>query len=263
MFTLNQIRTSLGLTEHQGQPEHLLTEYLQCQLLDSLFLQESSKHLSFIGGTAIRIVYGGSRFSEDLDFDNFGLSFQDFQDLISETMSDMRQKGYEVDGRFVEKDAFHCYIKFPKILFDHGLSPMQTENILIRIDTVKKDRIITPQPFILNRFDVYRTVIVNPVTIILSQKLIAILGRKREKGRDFFDVSFLWGQTEPDFHYIEAVTGMGRDAFFVALQDRCANLSFSILANDVEPFLIYPEQKNRVTDFFAFLEQKIEAMKNG
>ncbi len=256
MFTLNQIRASLGLGEHQGEPEHLLTEYLQCQILDSLFLQESSAHLSFIGGTSIRIVYGGSRFSEDLDFDNFGLSFQDFQELITATIVDMKQKGYEVDGRFVEKEAFHCYIKFPKILFDHGLSPVQGEKILIRIDTVKKDKIITPRPFILNRFDVYRTILANPLDIILSQKLITILERKREKGRDFFDVSFLWGQTEPNFRYIKEVTGMERAVFFDALRDRCSKLSLPSLANDVEPFLIYPEQKNRVTDFLAFLEQK-------
>lgn len=256
MFTLNQIRTSLGLDEHQGDPEHLLTEYLQCQILDSLFLQESSAHLSFIGGTSIRIVYGGSRFSEDLDFDNFGLSFQDFQALISATISDMKQKGYEVDGRFVEREAFHCYIKFPKILFDHGLSPVQGEKMLIRIDTVKKDKIITPRPFVLNRFDVYRTILVNPLDVLLSQKLITILQRKREKGRDFFDVSFLWGQTEPDFRYIKEVTGMERDAFFGALRQRCSTLSFVSLAQDVEPFLIHPSQKNRVTDFPTFLEQK-------
>jgi predicted nucleotidyltransferase component of viral defense system len=60
----------------------ILVEYIQHELLDSLFKQEKSQHLSFIGGTALRIVYNGSRFSEDLDFDNFGLSFDEYTDRI-------------------------------------------------------------------------------------------------------------------------------------------------------------------------------------
>lgn len=255
MFTLNQIRNTLGLKEHQGEPEYLLAEYLQCQILDSIFQQEQSAHLSFIGGTSIRLVYGGTRFSEDLDFDNFGLSFSDFQDLIAAVLSDMRQKGYEASGRFVEKEAFHCYVKFPKILFDHGLSPLQEENILIRIDTMKKDKIFTPEPFILNRFDVRRDILVNPASIILSQKLITILGRKREKGRDFFDVSFLWGQTVPNYEYIKAMAGMDRATLFNALRQRCGELDFVRLAKDVERFLIYPDQKDRVLKFCDLLEQ--------
>lgn len=255
MFTLNQIRNAIGLKEHQGEPAYLLVEYLQCQILDSMFQQEQSEHLSFIGGTSIRLVYGGTRFSEDLYFDNFGLSFGDFQDLIAAVLSDMRQKGYEASGRFVEKEAFHCYVKFPKILFDHGLSPLQEENILIRIDTVKKDKIVAPAPFILNRFDVRRDILVNPASVILSQKLIAILGRKREKGRDFFDVSFLWGQAKPDYEYIRVMAGMDRSALFDALRKRCGELDFVRLANDVERFLIHPEQKDRVLKFCDLLEQ--------
>lgn len=255
MFTLNQIRNALGLREHQGEPAYLLVEYLQCQILDSIFQQEQSVHLSFIGGTSIRLVYGGTRFSEDLDFDNFGLSFSDFQNLIAAVLSDMKQKGYEASGRFVEKYAFHCYVKFPKILFDRGLSPLQEENILIRIDTVKKDKIFTPKPFILNRFDVRRDILVNPASIILSQKIITILGRKREKGRDFFDVSFLWGQTSSNYEYITAMTGMDRWALFDALHKRCGELDFVRLANDVERFLIYPTQKDSVLKFCDLLEQ--------
>ena len=53
----------------------MLVEYLQYELLDSLFKDAAAAELSFIGGTAIRILHDSPRFSEDLDFDNFGLSF--------------------------------------------------------------------------------------------------------------------------------------------------------------------------------------------
>jgi predicted nucleotidyltransferase component of viral defense system len=38
--------------------------------------------LSFLGGTALRIVHGNSRFSEDIDLDNFGLSWHAFGAMI-------------------------------------------------------------------------------------------------------------------------------------------------------------------------------------
>jgi predicted nucleotidyltransferase component of viral defense system len=44
------------------------SEVLQLLLLDSLYGQSGSQHIVFQGGTALRWVYGGSRFSEDLDF---------------------------------------------------------------------------------------------------------------------------------------------------------------------------------------------------
>jgi predicted nucleotidyltransferase component of viral defense system len=44
------------------------SEVLQLLLLDALYGQAGSRHIVFQGGTALRWVYGGSRFSEDLDF---------------------------------------------------------------------------------------------------------------------------------------------------------------------------------------------------
>ena len=43
-------------------------EIAQVVLLHHLFMQPGSHDLIFQGGTAIRWCYGGSRFSEDLDF---------------------------------------------------------------------------------------------------------------------------------------------------------------------------------------------------
>ena len=44
------------------------SETLQIILLDSLYSQSRSERILFQGGTALRWVYGGARFSEDLDF---------------------------------------------------------------------------------------------------------------------------------------------------------------------------------------------------
>lgn len=44
------------------------SEQLQLLLLDNLYSQSGSEKIIFQGGTALRWVYGGTRFSEDLDF---------------------------------------------------------------------------------------------------------------------------------------------------------------------------------------------------
>ncbi|MDY6954821.1 MAG: nucleotidyl transferase AbiEii/AbiGii toxin family protein, partial [Thermodesulfobacteriota bacterium] len=44
------------------------SELLQLVLLDDLYAQSRSERIIFQGGTALRWIYGGARFSEDLDF---------------------------------------------------------------------------------------------------------------------------------------------------------------------------------------------------
>ncbi len=233
--------------------KNLLVEYLQYEILDSLYKQKESAYLSFIGGTAIRIVYGGNRFSEDLDFDNFGLSFADFQHLMDKIVEDMKIKGFLMDARLVQKGAYHCYIRFPHILQAANLSDIKGEKILVRVDATWKEKILEPVFYTLNRFDIYRNILVNPENIILSQKMMAILGRKREKGRDFFDVSYLYGMTKPDFSYIEKIMGISREEFVANLLAKCDALDFKSLAKDVEPFLMNPEQISRVLGFREFI----------
>lgn len=238
-------------------PKSMLVEYLQYEILDSLYKQEASSQLSFIGGTAIRIVYGGGRFSEDLDFDNFGLSFGEFQILMDDIAQDMKLKGFTMESRLVEKGAYHCYIKFPHILQASEISSLPGEKILVRIDTVKKEKITTADLYTLNKFDIYRNILANPADIILSQKLITILERKREKGRDFYDTSYLYGITKPDFAYIEKTLGVKKKEFIKKLIDRCEELDFAYLAKDVEPFLMDPHQSLRVIDFKNFIKKQL------
>jgi predicted nucleotidyltransferase component of viral defense system len=257
MLTFEQLERYYP-TGRVASSRSMLVEYVQHELLDSIFKQRESEHLSFIGGTAIRIVYQGSRFSEDLDFDNFGLSFDGFQKMVDAVVEDMRLKGFLVEFRTIEKGAYHCYVKFPHVLQDARLPSASEEKILVRIDMMKKEKIFSPTVYTLNIFDIYRNIRVNPPDILLSQKLITVLERKREKGRDFFDVSYLYGIAEPNFEYLEATTDMSKAAFAEKLFERCERLDFSLLAKDVEPFLMHPEQSVRVTDFKRFIRNKIE-----
>ena len=138
-----------------------------------------------------------------------------------------------------------------------GLSSLSEEKILVRIDMMRKEKAFSPDVMTLNKFDLYQDILVNPVSIILSQKLITVLERKREKGRDLYDISFLYGRTRPDFTYIEMVYGLNREDFVTKFLVRCAELDFNALARDVEPFLIDPKQVRRITQFLPFIQGEL------
>ncbi len=256
MLTFSQLKKYYSNTKNTSS-KSILVEYLQYEILDSIYKQKKSTQLSFIGGTAIRIVYDGNRFSEDLDFDNFGLSFGEFQELMDMVIGDMKLKGFAMEARLVEKGAYHCYIKFPHILQEANLSSAVSEKILVRIDTVQKEKLFSPEVHTLNKFDIYRSILINPIDIVLAQKLMAITGRKREKGRDFYDVSYLYGKTQPDFSYIEKTLSMSKNEFIEKLLARCEELDFAYMAKDVEPFLIEPDQSSRVIEFKEFIKKQM------
>lgn len=249
MLTVEQIAGYFPLPLRQRNPRGMLVEYLQYELLDSLFKNPAASNLSFIGGTAIRILHDSDRFSEDLDFDNFGLPFAQFEDLLKTACRDMQYKGFLVEYRIVEKEAWHCYIRFPEILHQAGLTPDAGRKILIRIDSETKEKLYEPAKAFLNKFTVYRQILAAPVGILLTQKMMTVLHRKREKGRDIYDVSFLMGFTAPDFVYIERILGLDQAEFLRRLDERIGELDLDFLARDVEPFLFSPEQQGRVATF--------------
>ena len=170
MLTLEQLSGHFPLTLQQRNPRGMLVEYLQYELLDSLFKNSAAAALSFIGGTAIRILHDSHRFSEDLDFDNFGLSFAQFEELLKTACRDMEYKGFLIEYRIVEKGAYHCYIRFPEILHQLGLTPDAGRKILIRIDSEAKERLYEPEKVFLNKFAIYRQILVAPAEILRPKR---------------------------------------------------------------------------------------------
>ena len=257
MLTLEQISNQFPLSVRQINPRGILVEYLQYEVLDSLFKDAAAGALSFMGGTAIRILHNSPRFSEDLDFDNFRLSFEAFEKLLKAACRDMEYKGFVIEYRVVEKGSYHCYIRFPEILQRTGLSPITGEKILIRIDSEVKARIYEPDNVFLNRFGVYRRIPAAPVKILLAQKLLAILYRKRQMGRDIYDASFLMSLAPVDFDYIQKMVGLDETQFMKTFEHKLQKMDLDMLALDVTPFLFTPQQAERVTTFRDYWYHKV------
>ncbi|MDY6874130.1 MAG: nucleotidyl transferase AbiEii/AbiGii toxin family protein [Chloroflexota bacterium] len=234
----------------------ILREYLQYKILQGIFESRYASEVAFMGGTALRIVYGNTRFSEDIDLDNLGLNWDQFDALVETVNRFLLLEGFETELRKVEKVAYHCTIRFPAILYENGISPLPDEKIRIQIDSFAQGYDYQPDLRILNKFDVFTEVRVTPLAVLLSQKIYAAANRKRPKGRDFYDITFLLSLTRPDFGYLTQKMGSGtpeqlREHFLEVTADN----DFEALARDVAPFLIRREDEKRVLMFRAFWEQ--------
>jgi len=255
MLTLRQIEENYS-DNLRPFKKNLLREYLQYKILEIIFSSDLSGKLAFLGGTALRIIHGNRRFSEDLDFDNFGLSESEFIKISVEVKSGLEKQGFEVETGNVFKGTFRCRIKLPRILFANELSPLEEEKIMIQMDTAPHDFAYRPEKKILNKFDVFTSVFATPADIILSQKIYAALNRKRAKGRDFYDIVFLLSFAKPNYGYLKEKTGMAgpeelRRRFLAVIQE----FDFKELARDVEPFLFEPSDSKKVELFAEFIKQ--------
>lgn len=235
---------------------NILREYLQYKILEIIFNSPFANKLSFLGGTALRIVHGNSRFSEDLDFDNFGLTEKEFIELTAEIKNGMQKLGFVVEIKNVFKGAFRCYLKIPRILLDNELSLMPDEKILIQIDTAPHDFQYQSDKIIINKFDVFTQIFSTPLDILLSQKIYTIFNRKRSKGRDFFDTIFLFSLTKPNYDYLKLKIGVNN--WLEVKEKLLAELKktdLELLAKDVEPFLFNPSDSKKVMLFSEYLKQ--------
>jgi len=233
---------------------NLLREYLQYKILQIIFNSKYASKLSFLGGTALRIVHNNSRFSEDLDFDNFGLSEKEFGEISLLVKKQLELEGYDVEVRNVCKGEYRCYVKIPKLLFDSGLSGYEQEKILIQLDTASHGFQYEPDKIILNKFDVFTEINVTPLEIILAQKIFAIFNRKALKGRDFFDTVFLFSKTQPNYAYLGLKLDI-KDG--QQLRNKLLTLdkiNYKEMASDVEPFLFSADDAKKITLFMDYIK---------
>lgn len=256
MLRLSEIQSFYPMSLRRF-PQFILREYLQSKILEIIYTSDFANDLILMGGTCLRIIHGNQRFSEDIDLDNRGLHDAQFTALADLIKKQLEREGYEVEIKLIMRGAWHCYIRFPGLLFEEGLTGHHQEKILIQIDTEPQDYRYEPERIILNKFEVFTTVLTVPLTLLLSQKLLAILNRPRKQGRDFFDVVFLMSKgIQPDFGYLEAKTGIADTITLkTAVLDTCQSLDMQQISKDVEPFLFDTKDSQKIVQFAEYFRQ--------
>ena len=252
MKALEQLTTEFPpIVQNRG--EDILREYLQYEILRILFNSKHGYKFTFLGGTCIRIVHDSERFSEDLDFDNEGLTVEEFEMTAATIQRELGLLGYTTTIKFTYKGAYHCALKFPGLQYQYGLSGHKEARLLLKIDTEKQGYDYRADIVRLVKFGVDTEIRAVPIELLLSQKITAAIGRKRSKGRDFYDLIFLLARAKPDYGYLTDRLGVANAAELRAyVAERIAAFDFDALSDDVKAYLFVRTDEDRVRNFRAF-----------
>jgi Nucleotidyl transferase AbiEii toxin, Type IV TA system len=184
------------------------------------------------------------------------LSPRDFEQLAQVIQQGLEREGLQVEMEQIYRGAYHCYIKFPHLLHQSGLSGHREAKILIQLDTEPQNFDFQPENYLINKFDVFGNIRTTPVDLLLSQKIAAFCLRKQPKGRDMYDISFLCALTKPNYAYLEQRLDVkDAKALKETLNHRLTQLDVAQLAKDVTPFLFYAADAQRILLFPQFVEQ--------
>ena len=241
--------------------EYMLKEYFHYKILDIIFSSEYASKLSFIGGTNLRILHHIQRFSEDLDFDCFNFSRNEFMSLTDKVINRLMQEGIKVEAEDKEKDlklaALRRNINFPGLMFDLGLTGHIEKKVLIKIECEPHNYDYELTKPIIQKFNVFTQIFAPSTDILLSMKTGAVL--ERGKGRDYYDFIFLSGLTDPDFGYLQEKFGIKNHAeLYERIQESCKATNFENKSRDFVKLVFDPAETKKVLLFKEYIRQKYD-----
>lgn len=222
-------------------------EYLQMASLKILDEKGAFKFMAFTGGTALRIVFGSRRFSEDLDFSIIKKNGPSFAEINGNILKGFALLGLKAESTpKLKNTVFSTMLKFPGLLKDLGLSPLESQNLSIKIeaDSSPPRGGKTKNTFI-QKFYIFNVTHFD-LPSMYATKLHACFYRKYTKGRDFYD--FIWymaNRVQPNFLLLNNAIkqtggqdpGINEKNFMEFLLGKTERLDFGALRKDVERFL--------------------------
>ena len=152
---------------------------------------KNGSKIVFQGGTALSMIYGSGRHSEDLDFSakNMNLDFvEDFKRILNNNMK--RTYGYDVeikDPDLTSKNIVRAYAI--KVII-----PEQKRKIMVKIELADIKSYDNSLKFVKNKYDENANRILiwtESEKELLADKVIALGARNYFKARDIWDIKFL------------------------------------------------------------------------
>jgi len=253
----------------EGTPDsaviNALKEELQYAVLDFIYNHRAYSHLIMYGGTLLRIGYGLTRMSEDLDFQtDKKFDFGKFKnDLIVHF-----KKTYDVDiemalktERLTGTDV--ATVNFPNMLEEVGIKGHGIPTVLkIRFDVnyfaQASDFAIETIPVTKDTFAF--SIRTYPISTLMASKIAAVLLRNKRgignemsdcKPRDIYDLIWYMGKKIiPDVEYLKAIHARANADMearnvlevFDKLKKRVPNLDDKLFRHDLTPFFYNPAE---------------------
>ena len=257
MLNLEQIQNYFPpqIKETPAHKKYIVKEYLQLMILDFLATSKFVKKITLIGGTNLRLVKGIDRFSEDLDFDCKNFSADDFMEMSHSVLTFLQRSGIHAEIREKQNEkltAFRSRIYFPELLFDLGLSAYKEERFLIKLESQNQAFEYVPQMATMSGCGFFLSFPVPPDDVLCAMKLSALLSRA--KGRDFYDVLFLFSQTKPNYDYLTQKQNIRNlTELKTKLMETIESVDLPHKSKDFEHLLFNKVNKEKIVHFSEFI----------
>ena len=206
------IRSLLDRYDCRSRDDYVsaLREILQNLALLGLWRSKFFEHAAFYGGTALRVLHGLDRYSEDLDFSllkpNPSFSLGAYGEALQREISgfgfrvaftqNRRKQGSAIESAFLKANTYSQLIEVEvreELLRD--LHPGRNLKIKLEVDTDPPPGFETESQYVL--MPIPFAVRVYCLPDLLAGKLHAVLCRKwktRVKGRDWYDLVWYAGR---------------------------------------------------------------------
>ncbi|MBN1984203.1 MAG: nucleotidyl transferase AbiEii/AbiGii toxin family protein [Chitinivibrionales bacterium] len=187
---------------------NVMREYLQAYALKILHHGGFFRSAAFVGGTALRFLHGLPRYSEDLDFSSIqqGKMFS-FVEIVTLLRDEFLQAGYSVIVTYNDsRTVFSAFVKFEGLMKEAGISPLSQQrlSIKIEIDTRPPHGAVLTTEIINKYFPL--SLLTYDIPSLFAGKLHALVSRKYNKGRDFFDIGWYlskWKELVPNIALLQ------------------------------------------------------------
>jgi len=250
---IDLIKGAISEIPSREEKVHTAREFLQILILKTLYDRNYFKNFAFVGGTALRLLYGLRRFSEDLDFSLINKENWDFDGFLKGIIYELEKNGFSLNARETRKNVVQsAMFKFNDLLSDLGLSSQKGEKL-----SVKLELDTNPPPgwnteiSLVNRYFVF-TVTHFDLPSLFALKLHACFYRKYTKGRDYYDLLWYLGKKLlPNFRLLNNAIEQTKNRrlnideanFEGFLRERLREVDFAKVRKDADRFI---EDKNEL-----------------
>lgn len=250
MITTDQVRALAA--QNRINDTVIFREYIQLVFLQKLYQKTPSQQIYFKGGTAIHLIFGAPRFSEDLDF-TVSLSAKAFESYVETVLMRMKvEEGVE----WKEKKSLTG--KQYLLSAPPGVLPYATTVVL---DFSFREKVFSPAHSLLQTaYPLVFTSFVHHLAQeeILAEKIRAIMTRR--KGRDLYDLWYLLSKgvtVQSDLIHKKLAYYKLTDVTNADILKRVASFPQKDFVLDLRPF-VPQNERERLPEFFEVLQAQVK-----
>lgn len=233
-----------------GERLNLLREELHHLILQEVDRKEGFKKICFLGGTALRLVYGLDRYSEDLDF---SVSLQEkglfsLEPLAKNISQSLKAFGINCGATQLKvvQMVHSCFFRFSDLLHETDPFFRKGQKLVVKFDVdTNPPRGAVESVSPISGEHLYK-VRHYDLPSLFAGKLHAVLYRQYTKGRDLYD--FLWYRgknVEVNGALLENAVAQTEgvkvsytpEVLQASLKERFVRIDFEKAKQDVERFL--------------------------